>query len=697
MTAVPRPARKVWRGPPAGDVAFLRDVRAWRASLTTHLASRNPTLGPRRLALAVQDLLDRIFFLRLAEDRGIAPPGRLRNLADGPDTYRRLLALCRRVEGRGAGLFSCRPNVPGPGAAPLGVDDAPLQDVLRRLDDRGAPFRASAPTADVLGRVYEQSRARAACRAGGIYYTPAALVGHLVGQVLGRLLEGKTPREAARLRVLDTACGAGAFLLGAYQYLLDWHRNWFLADGPAKYPRELVHAPGEGWRLTAAAKERILLDNLFGLDVDPQAVAVTKRSLLLLAREGHGGPWPDLRRNVCCGDALLGGDHVGGPGGFDAVIGNPPWGQKAGGGTVGDRRAVRERFPSCRGIYDHFRPFVEQGVRLLVPGGVFGMVLPDIVLLKNYEETRRYLLEQLTLEGIDWWAMPFASAVMDAATIVGSRRLAPAGHRVRTAVHDPGRPVRQEIPQADFWANPRLAFNLYLTPAKRRLLRRLEEWPRLEDFFEVHEGVHSGNVRRELFVPARVDESCRELYFGRGEIRPYQLRWAGGHLRLAALPATRTRRRYANLGRRDWHERDKLLVRRTGDHVLAAVDHGRRYASNNFFLVFPRRPCALDLDGLCALLNSGPLTWYFQAVEPRRRRVFAELKIKHLGAFPLPLGEGCARLNGLGRERAAAAARLAGASAAEEAAVLEKAADQLDAHIEELVRDLFGLAGRALP
>jgi hypothetical protein len=114
---------------------------------------------------------------------------------------------------------------------------------------------------------------------------------------------------------------------------------------------------------------------------------------------------------------------------------------------------------------------------------------------------------------------------------------------------------------------------------------------------------------------------------------------------------------------------------------LAAVDRAGRYASNNFFLVFPHRPCDLDLDGLCALLNSRLLTWYFRAVEPRHGRVFAELKIKHLGAFPLPLGTGCRRLNQLGKERAAS----------------EQADGFLDRTIERVLSRLFGLADHPDP
>src|SRR5262249_20106684 len=156
-------------------------------------------------------------------------------------------------------------------------------------------------------------------------------------------------------------------------------------------------------------------------------------------------------------------------------------------------------------------------------------------------------------------------------------------------------------------------------------------------------------------VSKRLDNSCRELLFGRDEIIPYELRWQGRYIRLNAVPERKTSQRYANTGQPEWHERDKLLVRRTGDRVLAALDRKGRYASNTFFLVFAKRSCPLNLDGLCALLNSKFMTWYFRTIEPRQGKAFAELKIKHLVTFPLPLQmleeDGCVLLNALGAER----------------------------------------------
>jgi type II restriction/modification system DNA methylase subunit YeeA len=147
-------------------------------------------------------------------------------------------------------------------------------------------------------------------------------VDYIVRQTVGKLIEGKTPKQAADLRVLDPACGSGSFLINGYQYLLDWHRDWYVAHKPEGWAKDrnpvLVQTAG-GWKLTIAERKRILLDNIYGVDIDPQAVEVTKLSLLLKVLEGESEqtiqPFlrffqqralPDLGDNIKCGNSLIG-------------------------------------------------------------------------------------------------------------------------------------------------------------------------------------------------------------------------------------------------------------------------------------------------------------------------------------------------------------------------------------------------------
>lgn len=381
--------------------------------------------------------------------------------------------------------------------------------------------------------------------------------------------------------------------------------------------------------------------------------------------------------------------------GFDVVLSNPPWGQKSIDADAKSRRFILWALPSSRGIFDFFRPFLELASRLTRANGHTGIVLPDILLLKNYEESRIFILQQLTILTIGWWRQPFPDAIIDAITIAMRRSTACADDLVSARIHDKGAARTATIPQTEFEQNERHTFNLFLTPEKRLVLDRLRPLPRLEEFFEVHEGVHSGNVRHELFVSSQVDLTTRPLVLAGSEVVPYSIHWSGRYIRLGIAPEKRTRERYANLGRSEWYEAVKVLVRRTGDRIIAAVDSEGRYASNNLFLILSKEGCSLDLWGLTALLNCRFTTWYFRAIEPREGRVFAEVKIKHISCFPLPEAvlapNGCVILNELGAARTALE-RGAGASCpANDDRDTRVKRDALDQQIEREVLSLLQL------
>ena len=131
--------------------------------------------------------------------------------------------------------------------------------------------------ADILGQIYEQFLGKVirltasgnakveekpeVRKAGGVYYTPTFIVYTIIVNTLGKLLLGLTPKEAARLKILDPACGSGTFLLGAYQYLLDWHLNWYMNNDFEKWSKgrnAVLVQSKDGWKLTVEKKKEIL-------------------------------------------------------------------------------------------------------------------------------------------------------------------------------------------------------------------------------------------------------------------------------------------------------------------------------------------------------------------------------------------------------------------------------------------------------
>ena len=246
-------AKKIKKGTAEVDTAFLAEIERWRDQLARNFALRNSTISQRELNFAVQKTIDRIIFLRIGEDRGIESYGQLQALLNGDQIYRRLFELFRMADDRyNSGLFHFQaekdrsddldrltPN--------LNLDDKVLKDILRNLYYPDSPYEFSVLPADILGQVYEQFLGKVirltaghqakveykpeVRKAGGVYYTPTYIVDYIVRQTVGHLVAGKkiSPRSPFKLRVLDPACGSGSFLLGAYQFLLDWHLRavWF--------------------------------------------------------------------------------------------------------------------------------------------------------------------------------------------------------------------------------------------------------------------------------------------------------------------------------------------------------------------------------------------------------------------------------------------------------------------------------------
>ena len=321
-------SNKKKRGTGAVDTEFLAEIERWRDILAHNIALRNEDLSQRDLNFSVQRIIDRIIFLRIAEDRGIEDYGRLQALANGDKIYPRLMQLFRAADDRyNSGIFHFeaekgRSENPDQVTPDLAVDDKVLREILESLYYPVSPYEFSVLPADILGQVYEQFLGKVITltpghrakvdekpevkKAGGVYYTPTYIVDYIVQQTVGKLLEGKTPKQAAKLTILDPACGSGSFLIGAYQFLLDWHLQWYVNDGPEKHRKEIYLAgkTSEGrqipdtkraseksnagdWRLTSAERKRILLHHIYGVDIDEQAVEVTKLSLLLKVLEGE--------------------------------------------------------------------------------------------------------------------------------------------------------------------------------------------------------------------------------------------------------------------------------------------------------------------------------------------------------------------------------------------------------------------------
>jgi hypothetical protein len=259
----------------------------------------------------------------------------------------------------------------------------------------------------------------------------------------------------------------------AYQYLLDWHRDWYVQNlvpllqsglkpsspeirrllpgvetgkkGRKKEPDLPVYQGRDGeWKLTTAERKRILLNNIYGVDIDRQAVEVTKLSLLLKVLEGENEETiskqltlfqeralPDLSNNIKCGNSLIGWDILNDNpgltqeaidrinpfdwdkefpdiflrGGFNVVIGNPPYVRQEGLGEF--KGYFQKQYNAYHGIADLYTYFIERGISLLQEKGVFSYIVANKWMRANYgQPLRKWLKGQCIEEIIDFGDLP---------------------------------------------------------------------------------------------------------------------------------------------------------------------------------------------------------------------------------------------------------------------------------------------------
>ncbi len=359
------------------DKGLLELIDNWRFKLAKNIALRNKEIDIYQLNEAVQKIIDRIIFLRMAEDRNTEIYASLQAFAGKKEIYSLLVKYFTISNNKyNSGLFAIVNWLDN-----LTIDDKIFKSIIKDLY-YPAPYEFSVLPIEILGHIYEQFLGKTirltqghqakveekpeVRKAGGVYYTPKYIVDYIVENTVGKKIGGSSSgssgsglkptvadKEAPRnrrlqpsadasksshhqlqpsaiesLRILDPACGSGSFLVGAFKYLLDYHLEYYT------HPRRKKKALKDGkiymigtktFRLSIREKRKILLNNIYGVDIDSQAVEVTKLSLLLTLMEGEiveferqlfhkdskDALLPNLENNIKCGNSLIGTDFYG--------------------------------------------------------------------------------------------------------------------------------------------------------------------------------------------------------------------------------------------------------------------------------------------------------------------------------------------------------------------------------------------------
>jgi type I restriction-modification system DNA methylase subunit len=432
------------------DKEILEDMKRWREVLAKNIYKNHPDMTEPQLKENVQRILDRIIFIRSCEDRGLTYGETLQEMVlqrrddIGTAFIPTLKALFRRYDRDfDSELFDEHP------CEDVAIDFPVLKEIILETYD---PYLFDVIGVEVLGNIYEQylgfvprlteKRVKyepkpEVRKAGGIFYTPEYIVDYIVKNTVGRFLSERKPKEIQNLRILDPACGSGSFLIRAYRELEAYYQRlkkevWEKRQKAlAKVYEDQAQfsfdegSPETRWELNVFDKRKVVLNHLFGVDLDDQAVEVTRLSLMLKMLEGEHGiipgraVLPTLDHNVKCGNSLISGDVlklqsffkedwiktkpfdwdayfrkiVVQEKGFDVIIGNPPYVRIQ---TLPKDQVAffSKNFVSATGNYDIYALFVERGLQLLKPGGILGFILPHKFFQAAYGQGLRKLIAE---------------------------------------------------------------------------------------------------------------------------------------------------------------------------------------------------------------------------------------------------------------------------------------------------------------
>lgn len=396
---------------------LYKDLQQCRDILTKELGQMNEKVKSDLLDEGVQKLLDRLIFIRVAEDRGIEPPTLIplvRQARGGnKKMYESMVGKFREFDHfYNSNLFQFHPFEQWEEYS--GTTERVINVLYGKVGYYEYDFKAM--PADVLGAVYEnylghclsQSKKGATVakdakkrKEHGIYYTPSFIVDYIVKNALGPILDKcKSVSDLKKIKVLDPACGSGSFLIKALEIIFEKHKEF-------------------GFRgIEELVKIQILENNIYGVDLDQQAVEITRLNLLInTLNERMKLPLLD---NIKNGNSLISGTDeelkkyfganfrdkkpfnwqeefpgVFKQGGFDAVIGNPPYIFARGGSfSENEKKYYYDKFELSQYQLNTYLLFIERGIKLLKDGGYFGFIVPNNWLtINSFVKMREFLLK----------------------------------------------------------------------------------------------------------------------------------------------------------------------------------------------------------------------------------------------------------------------------------------------------------------
>ncbi len=668
------------------------DYSDFKKTLFNNIVELNPSFNKLDLFKKTQKLLDRFLFILFAEDRLLLPPNSVREILQQWEQLKELdnyIPLYDRFkkyfgylntgyEGKQYEIFAYNGGLFAPDEIldSITVDDEILDDGCKKLSHYD--FESEIDV-NILGHIFEHSlgeieevqaelegtaldKTKTRRKKDGVFYTPRYITKYIVENTLGQHCNKKKEelkindeifafrkrkdkkREALvevldkyrkwllQLTICDPACGSGAFLNQALEYLISEHR----------YVDELKATfLGDALVLTDLENE-ILQNNLFGVDINEEAVEIARLSLWLrTARKGR--KLSNLSNNIKCGNSLIENPVLAGEkafswkdefksvfanNGFDIIIGNPPY-VPAEMINESDKRYFEATYQSAVGRLNLYPLFYELSIKLGHQESLIGLITPYTI-LKNqyYSSCRKYILDHSYIEQIiDFKGVPvFSDAAVDSIIIIMSvLNTSNNNIEIIDSIKDFGNKEfnQRQLSQKSFLEKTDYSFEI--VEQKLDISKIMKDCVTVENVIDFNQGIITGDNKR--FITAIVNENTKKVITG-SDFNRYSLNWNGQYIIYDEEHLHRPRKRAV------FEASEKILLRQTASYPICAYDNSMYYTLDTVHCGLSKA-VGFDLKYLLCLLNSRLLRYLYESSINEQGKVFAQVKIIYIDPLPI--------------------------------------------------------------
>ena len=621
---------------------LAKDLNECRELLTTSLSQFNEKVDPHLIDEGVQKLLNRLVFIRCAEDRKIEPSTLMPLIhewkASGKvgqiSPYQVMIKKFRELDAiYNSNLFDDHPF------EKWDEFGGATEKVIEILEGKKnyLEYDFSIIPADVLGNVYENylghqlKKSKKQEKADGknlknrkeqgIYYTPKFIVDYIVQNALGPVLDKcKSINDLQKIKILDPACGSGSFLVAAMIFLIKKYEEF-------------------GVKPSGYLKIQILQNNIYGVDLDKQAVELARLNLLLNTFDSQI-KLPGLENNIKNGNSLISGTdkelikyfgknyrgkkpfswqeefpEVFKQGGFDCIIGNPPYISVKHGIPTDEDSYYLDKFYSAKGQYDLFLLFIEKAFGILKNDGLLGFIIPKQLLTNiNFKNCRELLFKNSIEVRIANTVMPFSDAQVETIIMLSKKGKGTADYQVFfEKIDENGERSETYIKNLNMILlnNPALLVNPNQDALSKRLQIRFDQKSiKLKELFSVIRGLEFGKKDEKILH----DYKMNSIEIIRGEdLDRYKLSSSGLYIGQENI-------------NKDILVKNKIIIRRVANKIIASLDRNGICNVNTIYNLIPKDE-TYSAEYVLAILNSRLMNYLFKSINPIEDKLFPYLRV----------------------------------------------------------------------